>query len=802
MNTRPAGARTLVGVLTLAGLVAGSCGQDVDVAPTPEPSTTAGTSESALLGTPTTATTAASTTETTMPDSGSTEAQTPGTNTESTTEAPGTVPVDGDSDEAGAGTDNPDGSSRAGTKPATPVSREPRLAFVSNMNHDPEIVVWDVDGSSERLLTDNFDDDRLPAWSPNGSRVAFVSDRASDGDYDIYVVNADGSNPVQVTDDDYRETRLAWSPDGARIAYVRFTHDEAYYRPDDFRYGDDLSDYSRENFDIFVIDADGSNPVRVTDDDYRELAPMWSPDGTRIAYVRDTEPDQRGIRPEIIVVGADGADPISLAQGAVDPVWSPDGSLIAYQHRGSIHLVEPDGSSTRELVRGEGASWSPDGSLIVYSSDRSPASADRAGAGASTDGVLLLAANDIRLNDEPEPLPWEIHVIAPDRTNHTQLTQRSHAGWDKFDPQWSPDGTRILYAYPSWRGDGEVYVMNADGTESHLITDNGHSPGWSHDSSSIYYTRFRPLSYRALDIFVVHPDGTNLATLVADADNPAWSPDGTRIAYSSYGQITVANADGTGARQLTDVLTHSYEGRNFAPVWSPDGTRIAYNHGSTYSQTYLMDPDGTNKTLLSRDASRDRTNVWSPDGSKIAFDYGHGHDADDIAVINPDGTGLVNLTPDDERLGTSFEACPSWSPDGSKIAFVSLPVEGRANSDVWVIDVDGSNLTQLTHNPGSDGCPVWSPDGTRIIYSVWRGIEDYYDVADLWIMNADGSDRRLFKEHGTGPVLSPDGTQIAFISDRDGDWEIFVMDADGSNETQLTFNNDNDWGPVWFPLGG
>ena len=264
----------------------------------------------------------------------------------------------------------------------------------------------------------------------------------------------------------------------------------------------------------------------------------------------------------------------------------------------------------------------------------------------------------------------------------------------------------------------------------------------------------------------------------------------------------MANADGTGARQLTDVLTHSYEGRNFAPVWSPDGTRIAYNHGSTYSQTYLMDPDGTNKTLLSRDASRDRTNVWSPDGSKIAFDYGHGHDADDIAVINPDGTGLVNLTPDDERLGTSFEACPSWSPDGSKIAFVSLPVEGRANSDVWVIDVDGSNLTQLTHNPGSDGCPVWSPDGTRIIYSVWRGIEDYYDVADLWIMNADGSDRRLFKEHGTGPVLSPDGTQIAFISDRDGDWEIFVMDADGSNETQLTFNNDNDWGPVWFPLGG
>ena len=586
------------------------------------------------------------------PDEGTTETATPDDGT-SETDPPGTTPIEEDPIEPVDGTDEAQGAA-TGPEPPADANLEPRLAFVSNMNHDAEIVAWSVDGTGERLLTDNFDDDRLPAWSPDGTRVALVSDRA--GNYDIFVVDADGSNPVQITNDDYRETRLAWSPDGTRIAYVRFTH-ESYYRPDDFRYGDDLSDYSDEHFDIFVIDADGSNPVRVTYDDYRELAPVWSPDGTRIAYTRDVEPDQRGIMPEIIVVGADGTDPLRLADGGIDPVWSPDGTLIAYEHRGRIHLTEPDGSGTTQLVGGQDPSWSPDGTRIAYSSDRAPASVDRTGSGAGADGVLLLAGNGARLYDEPAALTSEIHTIAPDGTNHTQLT---HAGWDKFDPQWSPDGTRILYADPGWGVDGDVFVMNADGTGSRLVTEDGHNPAWSPDGSSVYYTRFRPLSYWARDIFVIHADGTNLATLVENADDPDWSPDGTRIAYTSDGQITVANADGTGARQLTDVLTHSYEGSNFAPVWSPDGTRIAYNHGSSYrSQTYVMEPNGDNKTQLTQDHSSDRTVVWSPDGTRITYDYGHGHDADDIAVINPDGTGLVNLTPDDERLGQSYEA---WSP--------------------------------------------------------------------------------------------------------------------------------------------
>ena len=215
-----------------------------------------------------------------------------------------------------------------------------------------------------------------------------------------------------------------------------------------------------------------------------------------------------------------------------------------------------------------------------------------------------------------------------------------------------------------------------------------------------------------------------------------------------------------------------------------------------------MEPNGDNKTQLTQDRSRDRTVVWSPDGTRITYDYGHGHDADDIAVINPDGTGLVNLTPDDERLGQSYEACPRWSPDGSRIAFISRPVEGPADSDVFVVDADGSNMTQLTHSPNDDGCPVWSLDGTRIIYSVWRDVGELYDVPDMWIMNADGSDPQLLTEHGTNPVWSPDGSRIAFISNRDGDWEIFVMDSDGTDVNQLTFNNDNDWKPTWFPLVG
>ena len=153
----------------------------------------------------------------------------------------------------------------------------------------------------------------------------------------------------------------------------------------------------------------------------------------------------------------------------------------------------------------------------------------------------------------------------------------------------------------------------------------------------------------------------------------------------------------------------------------------------------------------------------------------------EIVVWNIGGTGERLLTDNfDEELH------PAWSPDGTRVAFVS----DRAGSyDIFVVDADGSDPVQITDDDFRESRPAWSPDGS-------------WEDSDIWVMDADGTDRRLLLERATRPEWSPDGGRITFMSDRDGDWEIFVMDSDGGNVTQLTFNNDYDIAPTWSPATG
>lgn len=146
--------------------------------------------------------------------------------------------------------------------------------------------------------------------------------------------------------------------------------------------------------------------------------------------------------------------------------------------------------------------------------------------------------------------------------------------------------------------------------------------------------------------------------------------------------------------------------------------------------------------------------------------------------MNADGSDLVRLT-DNPAHDTS----PSWSPDGNRIAFIS---HRDKNAEIYVMNADGSNQTQLTKNSASDFMPSWSPDGTKIIF-----VSNRDENAEIYIMNPDGSDQtRLTEEPGEDvyPFWSPDGRKIAFASDRVFDMEVFVMNADGSNPVNLTNN--------------
>jgi hypothetical protein len=216
-----------------------------------------------------------------------------------------------------------------------------------------DIYVMDADGSNQTGLTQRPPDDRSPAWSPDGSRIAFHSYR--DGNRDIYVMDADGSNQTRLTQNSAWNQFPAWSPDGSRIAFPS---------------GRDGS------MDIYVMDADGSNQTRLTREPSEDWSPAWSPDGSRIAFesYRDGNWD-------IYVMDADGSNQTRLTRHPSQdwsPVWSPDGSRIAFQSdrdgNDDIYVMDADGSNqtrlTRDPAQDWSPAWSPDGSRIAFHSDR------------------------------------------------------------------------------------------------------------------------------------------------------------------------------------------------------------------------------------------------------------------------------------------------------------------------------------------------------------------------------------------------------------------------------------------------
>jgi TolB protein len=128
-----------------------------------------------------------------------------------------------------------------------------------------------------------------------------------------------------------------------------------------------------------------------------------------------------------------------------------------------------------------------------------------------------------------------------------------------------------------------------------------------------------------------------------------------------------------------------------------------------------------------------------------------------------------------------------------KIAFLS---DRDGNYEIYVMDVDGSNPTNLTNNPAEDVSPAWSPDGSKIAF-----LSDRDANYEIYVMDANGSNPTMLTNNLSGifPAWSPDGSKIAFLSDRGGNGEIYVMDTDGSNPTNLTNNPAADSFPAWSP---
>jgi TolB protein len=280
------------------------------------------------------------------------------------------------------------------------------------------------------------------------------------------------------------------------------------------------------------------------------------------------------------------------------------------------------------------------------------------------------------------------------------------------------------------------------------------------DNGKIVFERPTP---NGANLFTVRPNGSRLTRLTGFKgveSDASWSEDGRKIAFvgarhpeSGPYEIWVVNADGSGLKRLT-----RHHGFSIAPAFSPDGRKIVYAadfNDANHLSLYVMNVDGSDKQLLRGRRGRDYTDPqWSPNGTRIAFAITTG-DGDrprsfdsSIAVVNAfDGSAFRRLT----RAGGPDELNPNWAPNTGNIAYEHTERFPVKQSDIALMYFDGSDKRRITTTEVFETNPSFAPDGTRIAFT------------------SDRDNRRLSKDRlGRGfelYTMAPDGTDIERLTD-------------------------------------
>lgn len=534
---------------------------------------------------------------------------------------------------------------------------------------------------------------------------------------------------------------------------------------------------------IYAIDVDGANLTDLTTGNCRNDQFSISADGARIVFRRNCGPTD--LDDKIWLMDIDGSDQRLLT--SAPPVSS-----------------DPTGNK-----HGDPA-FSPDGQFVVFTS-QAAASGSRQVYRSSLDGNTVVALTDpsidSRFNDEPVYLQNGQIVYVSGRA----ATQGPY-----FNDLYRMDGNG---------GSGLRLTDIVGGKSSLVVSPDG--------SRVLFINRPDPEGFTVPPVlYVARTDGSSVVALYEDptadrvfVNNARFSPDGTRIAfqlcYSTAGDCIYAtrvmDLDGSNAvtygGPTNNVPFRGFgrpdvdgdgviDGADSCPL-APNGYRVAVELESL--DVWTLNYDGSQPLRVTPSAANDVTPRFDASGRQIVFSSNRASNDYEIHVMNADDSGVTRLT---NVAGRDDE--PVISPDGTKIAFLGTrPSLENHDSNVWIMNADGSNPIRLTTNQGFNGRasnPVFNHDGTRIVFDSVRNLLNGNN-REIYSIRTDGTDEiRLTTTAGIDmePAYSRDGSRIVFISYRDGattNGEIYTMRPDGSDPRRITNTTFREFKPTFSPDG-
>jgi serine/threonine protein kinase len=545
-----------------------------------------------------------------------------------------------------------------------------------------------------------------PSWSPDGSLLAYASDRS--GNFEIYVRRGETGQDVNVTNDPAQDIQPAFSPDGNSIAFISTRAS----RTGLIKIGGALARNARTyGGDLWVAPALGGAARRLASD---ANSPFWRPDGNGILYASGAEN-----RRTILEVSPNGGAPRAVLSGEkatfeiVRVACSPDGRWVSFETQlEGIFLMPAAGGEPRNLLTGFSHAWDgssrrldfvsldPQGGSRVQFAEIDPAKGAVRGAPA-TISLMTAALWDLAVSRDG------LQIAVAEEAASRNLTRLPLApgGATPAGPEEALSTGRVTDAFPSVSPDGRRVAYTSDVL--------GHTEIWILDIESGRRERLQL-------------PGEDLVQI-----GPVWMPDGQRVLLSrllpgSVGSNWIVAVDGSGAEEILSRVER--EGLSGTLSAAPDGKRILYTRAvKGFQQVFVLDLSSRQSVQLTDSPETKFDMVWSPDGRWIAVAANKGG-VTQLFRMPASGGPMQQLTTGYERMRHPF-----YSSDGRWIYIQP------SHRNIYRVPADGGRLEQVTRFPEAGLFleePAISPDGRYLYYCRSNG------GSSLWLMTLSGGDGR------------------------------------------------------------